>query len=73
MCNSFIIDKGIINKCLKDDGECVVYICTDKYWINGFEAQEVIDEIKAHEIDSSEINVKYLCEGSLGSYYLISY
>lgn len=66
-----VLGKNIAGGCLKENGECIIYINTDTYYTDGYDAAAVIDTIIS---DNSEMILKAerLCEGSLGEYYLLS-
>jgi len=68
---SDILDNNIVGECLNKEGECVVYINTDTYFTDGYDAAGVIDEIKDKN-DAMTLIAKRLCEGSLGEYYHLS-
>lgn len=66
-----ILGKNIVGECLGKERECVVYIDTDTYFTDGYDAAEVIDEIKENN-NEAKLKAERLCDGSLGEFYLLS-
>ena len=40
-----VVDDGVLADCIREHGSCLLYIPTDTYWIEGFERDEVIEEL----------------------------
>lgn len=59
--------EQILTNSVEENGECVVYIPTDTYWIKGYHAESVLKEL----IGAKEWSYSKISNGSLGEYYLV--
>lgn len=61
-----IIANNVFSNCVAQEEECIVFIATDPYWVNGFDPDEVFKQL-------SETGEKFqyykIADGSLGNYY----
>lgn len=64
-----IVQNNILNDCINDDSECIVFITTDTYWLDGLDAEETLEEITSAYDD---LRYSLITEGILGEYYLIT-
>lgn len=61
-----ICQSGVISTYMESNEQCIVYVCTDKYWTEGLVPQDIFKEILPDTPSYSMI-----CRGSLGEYYLV--
>lgn len=64
-----ISSNHVLQDSIKDDGECVVLIETDTYWLNGFDAEQVLQELIAQD---GNLKYSFIVDGGLGDYYRIT-
>lgn len=66
-----VIDNGIAAECLRNNGECILYINTDTYYMDGYDAQKVLDDIQ-RSCQTAGVRSEFICNGSLGEFYRIT-
>lgn len=61
-----VLNDNLVKKTFQRE-ECVVYIATDTYWLNGFDADEILEKALA----GGEAEYAYIADGNLGKFYHI--
>lgn len=64
-----VLGSQAIQGCLSQGGECLLYLPTDTYWIDGYEESQILDELAPVLGDSELLKVE---EVGFGSYYLVA-
>lgn len=59
---------SVIPSCLSENGDCLIYIPTDTYWVEGYVPEELLTEL----LPNSEYYCTYIANGTLGKFYYIS-
>lgn len=62
-----VIASREVSKTLVENGSCVVFVCTNTYWVEGIEAEDFFGVALPEGCTYS-----FICDGCLGQYYLVS-
>ena len=62
-----VVRKDMIMETVGRQGVCVVYIATDTYWLNGLNADDVLERALKNRVAVYE----KVAEGSLGEFYYV--
>ena len=65
-----VIGNDVVGACLRDEGECILYITTDTYYLDGYNAQVVLDDIE-NSCQTEDFKSEYICAGCLGEFYRV--
>lgn len=64
-----VLEADVVDKTIDKDGACILYIDTDQDWTEGYD-EDVLNDV-SESIDN-KTKTKYLCDGNLGKYFLVT-